>query len=308
MKYTKQIEEWIKSLEINQFNKFIELFSLEFSKNDIDLIQKVYSSKNMTFVTQDITKSTKIMENFYSEETDKIFFIINSNEILKKIGGLKIIVSGPTGTGKTTLINEIINKSKIPFIDINFINLISSKMGQTQINLLNLASEINEKNEKTILFIDEIDSIITNRKTSDLGEHSRIVATFLKFLDNLSSNIILFMATNYLDIIDSAILRRCQVNIKTSSFKIEKFIEIIKKEEFNITTQKSNFYINNIIEEKNQFTFSDVKYFLDECYLEQKMNKKNKIGWEFIYKKFKNKFEINYSGLSFRDKEKLGVV
>lgn len=312
LKYTKQTEEFVKSLNTKQFNEFSDIFHSVYSDNDFLKIQRFFSTKNISFAPHDTIyndASLKLwVNNFYKEEISKVNLIIRSDEIMNKLNGLKILVSGPTGTGKTSLIKRIIEINKdIHFEDIEFTNLISSKMGQTQINLMMTAHRLNELNRKTIVFIDEIDSIITNRLNSDLGEHSRIVATFLKFLDKLDSKIIIIMATNFRDSIDSAILRRMSLEILTTYLDFDKFIDILLKEEIPITTQSANFLKKNIIEKENNFSFSDVSSFLNHLYIENTMNINGVKPWLLIAKEFCNKFTLNKEDLSERKIRELGL-
>jgi len=199
-------------------------------------------------------------------------YILQNDNLINKIGGVKILFYGPTGTGKTTIVNEIIQiNSNIKYKIINFTNLVSSKMGQTQINLINLAEELNQEKEKMIIFLDELDSIVTSRQNSDLGEHSRIIATFIKFLDILSNQIIFISATNLINNIDDAILRRFTIKFDTKLFDLEKFLYFLKQDKFLISKQRENFLKNHLVE-NDKFSFSDMKIYIDTYNLDKELN------------------------------------
>ena len=67
-----------------------------------------------------------------------------------------------------------------------------------------------------IVFIDEFDAIAKMRDydQKDSGEMKRLVNTIIQLIDYLPNNIIVITATNYKEILDTAILRRFQVQLE----------------------------------------------------------------------------------------------
>jgi len=193
--------------------------------------------------------------------------------LIKKIKGIKIFIYGKTGTGKTTLVNEIIKNNKnYTFEKIDFTNIVSSKMGQTQINLMSLANNLNSLNKKIIIFLDELDSLVTNRANiNELGEHLRIVGTFIKFMDELNDNIVFIAATNLKDRIDEAIIRRFNMILESKTITLDQMDNLLKKEtDFNITTNEINILKANIID--NNFTFADTSNYISKYNLDKMLN------------------------------------
>lgn len=126
----------------------------------------------------------------------------------------KILLYGHTGCGKTATayaIGQVLNKKVIA---INLSGFVSSKLGETAKNL----SELFKKaaNDNAILFIDEFDFIgkMRNYDEKDSGEMKRLVNTLLQLIDNLPDHALLIAATNHLDIIDTALLRRFQIRLR----------------------------------------------------------------------------------------------
>lgn len=126
----------------------------------------------------------------------------------------KILLYGHTGCGKTATayaIGQVLNKKVIA---INLSGFVSSKLGETAKNL----SELFKKaaNDNAILFIDEFDFIgkMRDYDEKDSGEMKRLVNTLLQLIDNLPDHAILIAATNHLDIIDTALLRRFQIRLR----------------------------------------------------------------------------------------------
>lgn len=126
----------------------------------------------------------------------------------------KILLYGHTGCGKTATayaIGQALNKK---IIAINLSGFVSSKLGETAKNLSELFKKA--QNDRAILFIDEFDFIgkLRDYDEKDSGEMKRLVNTLLQLIDNLQDDTLLICATNHLDIIDTALLRRFQIRLK----------------------------------------------------------------------------------------------
>ncbi|NRA47086.1 MAG: AAA family ATPase [Oligoflexales bacterium] len=125
-----------------------------------------------------------------------------------------ILFYGPTGSGKTTLANAISADSGYRFFKLIPSIIVSKYIGESENRLAEVFSRlknyINETGEKIVLFIDEIDSLLTNRggegsNVSDIN--NKISAVFLEYFGegsdleqrNFLRNIILIGATNNLE-------------------------------------------------------------------------------------------------------------
>lgn len=137
----------------------------------------------------------------------------------------KILFYGNTGCGKTMTAKAIAGVLKKPIIILNLSGIVSSKLGETAKNIQNLFDKAIRQN--AVLFIDEFDAIAKMRDydQKDSGEMKRLVNTIIQLIDYLPNNIILITATNYKEILDTAILRRFQIQLE---FKIptDKLLDI----------------------------------------------------------------------------------
>lgn len=126
----------------------------------------------------------------------------------------KILLYGHTGCGKTATAYAIGHALNKKVIAINLSGFVSSKLGETAKNLSELFKKAS--NDDAILFIDEFDFIgkLRDYDEKDSGEMKRLVNTLLQLIDNLPDNALLICATNHLDIIDTALLRRFQIRLK----------------------------------------------------------------------------------------------
>lgn len=126
----------------------------------------------------------------------------------------KLLLYGPTGNGKTTIARYIARKSGLPFVEINSDSVIDSHIGSTSTNIHNV---LNTVKEPCVLFWDEIDSIGYKRgagKDAAAHENSRMVNSILINIERLENQIIFIGATNRVDVLDSAFMRRFDVKLE----------------------------------------------------------------------------------------------
>ncbi|HLV14922.1 MAG TPA: AAA family ATPase [Xanthomarina sp.] len=126
----------------------------------------------------------------------------------------KILLHGHTGCGKTATAHAIGIELNKKVITLNLSGFVSSRLGETAKNLSDIFKSAS--NDKAILFIDEFDFIgkIRDYDNKDSGEIKRLVNALIQQIDNLSGTSLLICATNHIDIIDSALLRRFQIKLE----------------------------------------------------------------------------------------------
>lgn len=125
----------------------------------------------------------------------------------------KIILHGPSGCGKTLASYVLAGELKKMMIVLNLGAIVSSKLGETSKNLAKIFRRAAA--EDCIIFIDEFDSLGKVRDYSqDHGEMKRVVNTLLQLFDYLPQSSIAIAATNQIEMIDDALLRRFDMNIK----------------------------------------------------------------------------------------------
>lgn len=125
----------------------------------------------------------------------------------------KILLHGHTGCGKTATASAIGLALNKKVITINLSGFVSSKLGETAKNLAELFKEAAIDN--AILFIDEFDFVgkLRDYDEKDSGEMKRLVNALIQQIDHLADNTLLICATNHINIIDTALLRRFQIKL-----------------------------------------------------------------------------------------------
>ena len=119
-----------------------------------------------------------------------------------------VLLHGPPGTGKTLLAKAVAFETDAQFISISGPEIMSKFFGQSEENLRNIFNDAKKK-APTIIFIDELDSIASQREDGKGQVESRIVAQLLSLMDGLENRgeIIIIGATNKINNIDSALRR-----------------------------------------------------------------------------------------------------
>lgn len=176
----------------------MQLFDLVISdKQEVqlkDLVLSVENEKNI----QNLLKEYK-----YADELIKFNLPINN----------KILLYGSSGCGKTTTAKAIANELGKPLVILNLSNVVCSRIGETAQNVKQVFDKA--AREKAVLFLDEFDQIGKERETDDkdVGELRRLVNSIIQLIDYYPKNALLICATNHVELIDKALLRRFQLRI-----------------------------------------------------------------------------------------------
>ncbi len=119
-----------------------------------------------------------------------------------------ILLFGPPGTGKTMLINAVANTIEgLTLISVSGADLVKEGY-ETALTKLKESFFRAKENTPSILFIDEIDSLVPSRENSSEGM-VQLTAEFLRAFDaaKQSQGIVIVGSTNRPDAIDSAVIR-----------------------------------------------------------------------------------------------------
>ncbi|KXN70987.1 26S protease regulatory subunit 8 [Conidiobolus coronatus NRRL 28638] len=132
-----------------------------------------------------------------------------------------VLLYGPPGTGKTLLARAVAHHTDCKFIRVSGSELVQKYIGEGSRMVRELFVMARE-HAPSIIFMDEIDSIGSARVESgggSSGGDSEVQRTMLELLNQLdgfepTKNIKVIMATNRIDILDSALLRPGRIDRK----------------------------------------------------------------------------------------------
>ncbi|XP_020598731.1 ATPase family AAA domain-containing protein 1-like [Phalaenopsis equestris] len=122
-----------------------------------------------------------------------------------------VLLYGPPGTGKTMLAKALAKESGAVFINVRVSNLMSKWFGDAQ-KLVAAVFSLAHKLQPSIIFIDEVDSFLGQRRTTDHEAMTNMKTEFMSLWDGFTTDqnarVMVLAATNRPNELDEAILRR----------------------------------------------------------------------------------------------------
>ncbi|GJP39331.1 hypothetical protein CLOM_g23713 [Closterium sp. NIES-68] len=122
-----------------------------------------------------------------------------------------VLLYGPPGTGKTLLAKAIAKECRAVFINVRIANLMSKWFGDAQ-KLVTAVFTLAHKLQPAIIFIDEVDSFLGQRRQTEHEAVTNMKTEFMSLWDGFSTDdtarVMVLAATNRPWELDEAILRR----------------------------------------------------------------------------------------------------
>lgn len=170
-----------------------------------------------SFATMEDLTNTYLENRYYLTDDERQLFelIKNMNDVSlqlmeKQISYLNAtLLYGESGVGKTAFSRYVAYKLDLPYLYVNFSKMLDSYIGGTAKNLSHLFGFINQ--QKCVVMLDEIDSLAVKREYGNDGasaEISRSTTCLLQLLDSVTNDHVIIAATNLIDHIDKAVMRR----------------------------------------------------------------------------------------------------
>jgi transitional endoplasmic reticulum ATPase len=180
------------------------------------------------------------LDNIKNELKEAIEWPLKYADVFKKMDTSPpkgILLYGVPGVGKTLLAKAVANESGVNFISIKGPALMSKYVGESEKGIREVFKKAKQASP-TIVFFDEIDSIIPRRGSSSTDAHvtERVISQFLTEMDGIEElkGVVILAATNRLDLIDPAMLRSGRFDL---IFELPLPNETTRLEIFKIHTQ-----------------------------------------------------------------------
>ena len=204
-------------------------------------LNKEFESKADEYILQTVTSSFTMKDLVCTQDVREEFeYFIKERQQTEALVQMdipvsnKILLHGPSGCGKTLSAYVLAGELNRPLIIVNLGTVISSRLGETSKNLTQIFKTAVQ--EKAIVLLDEFDSLGKIRDyDQDHGEMKRVVNTILQLFDFVSQDTIIIAATNQLQMIDEALIRRFDLSIKMdlpNSEQVRALIQYTIKDRF----------------------------------------------------------------------------
>lgn len=187
-------------------------------------------------------------------------------KLINRIGHIssaKILMYGPPGSGKTALAHHLADQTGRRLLQKRSSDISSPFVGETEMNLKKMFDEANESD--SIILLDEADSFLQSRSVAKHQWELTQVNELLTQIENYQG--IMICATNFLEHLDQAALRRFQFKIKFKYLSIEQvktyFIHISKKVCSDFQLRPENGTIN-ILNSLTNLTPSDFQTVVEQ--------------------------------------------
>jgi len=200
-----------------------------------------------------------------------------------------VLLYGPPGTGKTLLAKAVASESNATFIYISASELVQKYIGEGA-KLVKEIFELAREKAPSIIFIDEIDAIASNRQDFGTGGEREVQRTLNQLLVEMDGfnpldNVKIIAATNRIDILDPAILRPGRFD-KTIEIPLpnEKARKELFKYYLNKTRYDKNIDLDKLVKETEGLSGADIKQIVTEAGINAIKEKRAKITMKDLEK------------------------
>lgn len=182
------------------------------TRNKIDALKKILVNKWEN--SQIPPRKLAPLASYYDETllvtdtpisaVEKALNLFHAERQVSRPQNLNIALIGPPGTGKTEWVKYITTKLDLRLVVARASDLLNPYVGVTEQNIARFFAK--GQAPRTLLFLDEADSMFIDRKNARYRYEISFTNEFLSHLDQFSGTFV--CATNFFESIDPAFLRR----------------------------------------------------------------------------------------------------
>jgi SpoVK/Ycf46/Vps4 family AAA+-type ATPase len=251
--------------------------------SDLVLVYYPENRLNELILSEDVSgKLKRIIKEYKQRDKIQKFGLQNRR---------KILLSGLPGTGKTATASAISGELKIPLYVIMMDKLMTKYMGETALKLRQIF-DMMVSNRGVYLF-DEFDAIGAERgRDNEVGEMRRVLNSFLQFIEQDSSESIIFGATNNIRILDSALFRRFDDVI---NYTLPSRIDIEELIKLKLSSYLGRFSLGTVIDAASGLSHAEITNACNDALKEIILTDKNTVTQKLLIQMIKDrKIDFNF--------------
>ncbi|KAL9229650.1 hypothetical protein vseg_005095 [Gypsophila vaccaria] len=209
-----------------------------------------------------------------------------------------VLLHGPPGTGKTLLAKAIAGEAGLPFFAANGTDFVEMFVGVAASRVKDLFAS-SRSFAPSIIFIDEIDAIGSKRGGPDIGgggaEREQGLLQILTEMDGFkvaTSQVLVIGATNRLDILDPALLRKgrfdkiIRVGLPSKDGRLA-ILKVHARNKYFSSEEEKEVLLQEIAELTEDFTGAELQNILNEAGILTARKDKDTIGREELLEALK---------------------
>ncbi|CAM8957481.1 unnamed protein product [Rhodiola kirilowii] len=218
-------------------------------------------------------------QEYIKRELQEIVRILKNDEEFQNKGiycPKGVLLHGPPGTGKTLLAKAIAGEAGLPFFAANGTDFVEMFVGVAASRVKDLFNSARSF-APSIIFIDEIDAIGSKRGGADIGgggaEREQGLLQILTEMDGFkesTSQVLVIGATNRLDILDPALLRKgrfdkiVRVGLPSKDGRLA-ILQVHARNKFFRSEEEKQALLQEIAELTEDFTGAELQNILNEA-------------------------------------------
>ncbi|XP_050238560.1 uncharacterized protein LOC126688039 [Mercurialis annua] len=179
-----------------------------------------------------------------------------------------LLLFGPPGNGKTMLAKAVASESQATFFNVSASSLTSKWVGEAE-KLVRTLFMVATSRQPSVIFMDEIDSIMSTRSANENDASRRLKSEFLIQFDGVTSNpndlVIVIGATNKPQELDDAVLRRLvkriYVPLPDKSVRMVLLKHKLKDQSFSLPDAD----LERLVRETEGYSGSDLQALCEEA-------------------------------------------